>query len=88
VGDVLREWRAAERSLAELTPDTPHWERTLSEIDMLRGRYQELSARVQTLGVFALLVGTLQVSRALTDQRLADELLERGIQNALALLAS
>src|SRR4051812_9117269 len=46
------------------------------------------SARLQTLGVFALMVGTLQVSRALADQRLADEVLEQGIQNALALLAT
>ena len=44
------------------------------------------SARVQALGVFALMVGTLQVSRALADQRLADEVLEQGIQNALAVL--
>lgn len=44
------------------------------------------TARVQALGVFALMVGTLQVSRALADQRLADELLEQGMQNALALL--
>ena len=46
------------------------------------------SKRVQTLGVFALMVGTLQVSRALADQRLADEVLEQGIQNALALLGT
>ena len=46
------------------------------------------SARAQTLGVFALLVGTLQVSRALADQRLADEVLEQGIQNALTLLVT
>src|SRR5215207_8725240 len=46
------------------------------------------SARVQALGVFALMVGTLQVSRALADQRLADEVLEQGIHNALALLAT
>jgi TetR/AcrR family transcriptional regulator, transcriptional repressor for nem operon len=46
------------------------------------------SARVQALGVFALMVGTLQVSRALADQRLANEVLEQGIQNALALLAT
>ena len=46
------------------------------------------SARVQALGAFALMVGTLQVSRALADKRLADELLEQGIQNALALLGS
>jgi AcrR family transcriptional regulator len=46
------------------------------------------SARVHTLSVFALMVGTLQVSRALADQRLADEVLEQGIQNALALLGT
>jgi TetR/AcrR family transcriptional repressor of nem operon len=46
------------------------------------------SARAQALGVFALMVGTLQVSRALADQRLADEVLEQGIQNALALLGT
>jgi len=46
------------------------------------------SARVEALGVFALMVGTLQVSRALADRRLADEVLEQGVQNALALLGS
>ena len=46
------------------------------------------SARVQALGAFALMVGTLQVSRALADRRLADEVLEQGIQNALALLGA
>ena len=46
------------------------------------------SARAQTLGVFALMVGTLQVSRALADRQLADEVLEQGIQNALALLGT
>lgn len=44
------------------------------------------SVRAQALSVFALMVGTIQVSRALADQRLADEVLEQGIQNALALL--
>ena len=44
------------------------------------------SARGQTLSLFALLIGTLQLSRALVDRRLADEVLERGIENALALL--
>jgi PAS domain-containing protein len=42
VDDVLREWRAAERELSELTPDTPEWTRAMGEIDMLRGMYQEL----------------------------------------------
>ena len=46
------------------------------------------SVRVQTLSVFALMVGTLQVSRALADPRLADDVLEQGIQNALAVLSS
>ena len=44
------------------------------------------SARVKTLSVFALMAGTLQLSRALADRQLADEILEQGIQNALALL--
>jgi TetR/AcrR family transcriptional regulator, transcriptional repressor for nem operon len=44
------------------------------------------TARGQTLSLFALLIGTLQLSRALADRRLADEVLERGIDNALALL--
>ena len=42
--------------------------------------------RMKALGVFALMVGTLQVSRALTDRQLADEVLAQGIQDALALL--
>jgi TetR/AcrR family transcriptional regulator, transcriptional repressor for nem operon len=44
------------------------------------------SARVKTLNVFALMVGTLQLSRALADQQLADQVLEQGIHNALTLL--
>jgi AcrR family transcriptional regulator len=44
------------------------------------------SARAMTLSLFALLIGTLQLSRALADRQLADEVLERGIENALALL--
>ena len=44
------------------------------------------SARVTTLSVFALMAGTLQLSRALADRQLADAVLDQGIQNALALL--
>jgi AcrR family transcriptional regulator len=44
------------------------------------------SARGQTLGLFAMLIGTLQLSRTLVDPRLADEVLEQGIKNALALM--
>jgi TetR/AcrR family transcriptional repressor of nem operon len=46
------------------------------------------SARVKTLSVFALMVGTLEVSRALADRQLANEVLEQGIQTALALLGA
>jgi TetR/AcrR family transcriptional regulator, transcriptional repressor for nem operon len=44
------------------------------------------SARVTTLNVFASMVGTLQLSRALADRQLADAVLEQGIENALAAL--
>ena len=42
------------------------------------------SARVKTLSVFAMMVVTLQLSRALADQQLADQVLEEGIQNSRA----
>jgi TetR/AcrR family transcriptional repressor of nem operon len=44
------------------------------------------SARTKTLSVYALMIGTLQLSRALTDRQLADDILEQGIRNALAVL--
>ncbi|MFF4394946.1 TetR family transcriptional regulator [Streptomyces sp. NPDC001480] len=45
-----------------------------------------LSVRTKSLGAYAMMAGTLQLSRALTDRQLADELLEQGIHNAFALL--
>ena len=42
VGDVLREWRAAERGLAELSPGSPAWIEIEREIETLRMRYQEV----------------------------------------------
>jgi AcrR family transcriptional regulator len=45
------------------------------------------SARVQTLSLFAMLIGTLQLSRALADRTLADQVLEQGIENAVQLLS-
>ena len=41
------------------------------------------SARTKVLSVYAMMLGTLQLSRALTDRRLSDVLLEEGIHNAL-----
>ena len=46
------------------------------------------SARVQTLSVFAMMIGTLQLSRALADRQVADAVLAQGIQNVLALLGA
>jgi TetR/AcrR family transcriptional regulator, transcriptional repressor for nem operon len=43
-------------------------------------------ARRQALTVFALMVGTLQLARALTDRHLSDQLLARGAETALKLL--
>ncbi|MDW8803345.1 TetR/AcrR family transcriptional regulator [Streptomyces scabiei] len=45
-----------------------------------------LSVRTKTLSAYAMMAGTLQLSRALADRQLADELLEQGIHNTLALL--
>jgi len=44
------------------------------------------AARLRVLNVFAFLLGTLQISRAIDDRSLADEILEQGIGTALALL--
>src|SRR5689334_4295845 len=43
------------------------------------------SARVKALGLLGQMAGTLQLSRALADRRLSDELLEQGVRTALAL---
>jgi AcrR family transcriptional regulator len=45
-------------------------------------------ARGRVLSLFGLLIGTVQLSRAIADRQLADEVLERGVESALALLAS
>jgi TetR/AcrR family transcriptional regulator, transcriptional repressor for nem operon len=44
------------------------------------------SARVKALSLLGLMAGTLQLSRALTDRQLSDQLLEQGLRNALALV--
>jgi hypothetical protein len=43
VGEVLREWRAAERALGELAPGTREWTRALGEVELHRSRYQQVS---------------------------------------------
>ncbi|MDL5206048.1 TetR/AcrR family transcriptional regulator [Streptomyces sp. ALI-76-A] len=44
------------------------------------------SAHVKALSLLGLMAGTLQLARALTDDQLANALLDQGIDNALALL--
>ena len=44
------------------------------------------SARVMALSLLGQMAGTLQLARALTDSRPANELLDQGVDNALALL--
>ena len=45
------------------------------------------SARRKALGLFTMLVGTLQLSRALSDREFADKVLEQGVENALTLMS-
>jgi len=44
------------------------------------------AARLDALAIFGLLIGTLQLARALTDRDLSDRLLARGVETALKLL--
>jgi TetR/AcrR family transcriptional regulator, transcriptional repressor for nem operon len=44
------------------------------------------AARADALAVFGLMVGTLQLARALTDRDLSDQLLAHGVETALKLL--
>ena len=46
------------------------------------------SARVKTLSIFAMMVGTLQLSRSLADRKLANAVLQQKPQNVLALLGA
>lgn len=46
-------------------------------------RVEPSRARLAVLAMFASMVGTIQLSRALTDRRLADDVLSQGVENAL-----
>jgi TetR/AcrR family transcriptional regulator, transcriptional repressor for nem operon len=64
-------------------------EGTLAIVDDLAARLapdDPASVRGTLLSVFALMFGTLQVSRAMADRALADEVLEQGVRDALMLL--
>src|SRR5690348_10313262 len=44
------------------------------------------AARTNALTIFGLMIGTLQLARALADRELSDQLLTRGVETALKLL--
>lgn len=44
------------------------------------------AARTRAIGLFTILVATVQLARAVTDRKLSDDILEAGIRNAQALL--
>jgi TetR/AcrR family transcriptional regulator, transcriptional repressor for nem operon len=44
------------------------------------------AARTDALALFGMMIGTLQLARALTDRELSDQLLARGVETALKLL--
>jgi TetR/AcrR family transcriptional regulator, transcriptional repressor for nem operon len=44
------------------------------------------AARTDALALFGLLIGTLQLARALTDRDLSDQLLARGVETAMKLI--
>jgi len=58
----------------------------VDEIAVRLAPHDPQSARGKALGLYAMAVGTLQLSRALSDPELSDEVLEHGFQNALAFL--
>jgi TetR/AcrR family transcriptional repressor of nem operon len=46
------------------------------------------AARGRAIALFTMAVGTMQLARAVADKKLADEILEQGVANALALIAA
>ncbi|WP_036502184.1 MULTISPECIES: TetR/AcrR family transcriptional regulator [Nocardia] len=56
------------------------------DIAVLLAPHDPASVRVQVLSVFAMMVGALQLSRALSDRQLADEVLERAVRDVLAIV--
>ena len=59
---------------------------TIDEIALRLDPTDVEAARTDALTVFGLMVGTLQLARALTDRDLSDQLLARGVETALNLL--
>jgi len=45
------------------------------------------SQRSDAIALYGMMIGTLQLARAVSDRQFSDEILESGIQAALALIA-
>jgi hypothetical protein len=43
IADVLGEWRAAERRLADIDPNSPEGRKLQHDIDVLRAQYQQIA---------------------------------------------
>ncbi|HSV39147.1 MAG TPA: TetR/AcrR family transcriptional regulator [Nocardioidaceae bacterium] len=61
-------------------------QRILDEIASRLAPRNPPSARGRAIGLYTMMVGTLQLSRAVSDPKFSNEVLEAGIQNALAAL--
>ena len=85
----LRRPARRDRPSPPARPSRAYTDGLLAVIDDITARlnpHDPPSARAQTLSIFALMTGTLQLSRALADRKLADQVLDQGLRNALALL--
>src|SRR5215212_8688595 len=60
--------------------------RVIDDIASRLGPTNAEAARTDALTLFGLMLGTLQLARALTDRDLSDQLLARGVETALKLL--
>jgi TetR/AcrR family transcriptional regulator, transcriptional repressor for nem operon len=58
----------------------------IDDIAVLLAPQDPTSIRLKALSIYSGMVGTLQLSRALADRQLADEILGQGIENVLALM--
>ncbi|GHH75132.1 TetR/AcrR family transcriptional regulator [Promicromonospora soli] len=58
----------------------------IGEFAARRAPHDPQSAHAKSLSIYAAMVGTMQMSRALADRQLADDVLEQGIRNVLMLV--
>jgi hypothetical protein len=76
--DAAEQERLREQLAHQLNPR--------GETRITMGARWQLFVTVRSTQRLAGAVGTLQLSRALTDRRLSDDLLEQGVRNALAMI--